>query len=91
MILGHHQVDVAPLNETLPNELARPGLRLLVVPIGGAPATPNIDVTSTAVQAMLEGFLQTGVHVGKTLSWQTLGFGKRRRDTLHIRPMEFGV
>jgi len=90
MIQGHHAIDVPPLNQELPNPLARPGIRLLVIPIGGAPATPAIDVTSTAVQAMLEGWLATGAHVGKRLAWRTLGFGVRRRDTLHIRPMEFG-
>src|SRR5580658_29963 len=88
MIHAHHSVDVPPLNQSLPNDLARPGLRMYVTPIGGLPATPIVDVTSSAVIAMLEGWLVSGAHVGKRLDWQTKGFGRRRRDTLHIRPLD---
>jgi len=86
-VQGHHQVDVPPLGQEAPHPLQRPGVRLLVSPIGGVPATATIDVTSTAVIAMLDGFLKSGAHVGKRLDWRATGFGLRRRDTLHLRPI----
>jgi hypothetical protein len=87
-IQGHHAVDVPPLGEEYPHPLQRVGVRLLVRPIGGLPATPAIDVTSSAVIAMLEAFLHSGTHIGKRLDWKATGFGVRRRDTLHIRPLD---
>lgn len=64
----------------------RPGVRLMTMPVADGPDLWTIDVTSDVVNAMLEGFLATGAHVGKVLSWQSRGFGVHRRDTIRITP-----
>jgi hypothetical protein len=46
----------------------------------------TIDVTSTQAMAMLEGFLGSGAHAGKILSWRARGFGVRRKDSIRITP-----
>lgn len=89
-VLGHHAIDVPALGSELPYTDTRPGIRLLVRPIGGSPDCWTIDVTSTAMHAMLEGFLQTGNHAGLRLAWRSKGFGVKRRDTLHLRPLQPG-
>ncbi|HKD78796.1 MAG TPA: hypothetical protein VKH81_03835 [Candidatus Angelobacter sp.] len=83
---GSHQTTVPALGDGLTDPAARPGIRLQVHPIATSTPVYLLDVTSSAVQAMLEGFLRSGVATGKFLSWESRGFGARRRDTLHIRP-----
>jgi len=82
-IAGFHPVLVPDRTAAPDAAVTRDGIRLLVTPVAGLPPTPTIDVTSTAALAMLEGFLGSGAHVGKTLTWRSLGFSSRRRDTLH--------
>lgn len=81
---GHHAVEVPAAGQGLVVSSARPGIRLITQPVDASTPLYLIDVTSTAVQAMLEGFLGSGVAVGKVLSWQSKGAGVRRRDTIHI-------
>jgi len=84
-LTGHH-ADVVPAEGAgVGGANGRPGVRLMVHPVATARPVYLLDVTSTAVQAMLEGFLRTGVAEGKFLSWSTSGFGRRRRDTIHIK------
>jgi len=89
-VLAHHPIDVPPLNSQPPYENARAGVRLLVRPVGSSPDVYTVDVTSTQVQAMLEGFLRTGNHVAQRLSWRSRGYGVRRKDTIHLRPLKPG-
>lgn len=89
-VLGHHDIEVPPLGAATPPTETRAGLRLLVQPITPADLPWSIDVTSTKVQAMLEGFLKSGVHVSQRLGWRSSGFGVHRRDTLHLRPLQPG-
>jgi hypothetical protein len=84
---GHHPILVPPMGQELPMGEGRPGVRLLCRPLEGCPDVSNIDVTSTAAIAMLEGFLATGRQIGKRLAWRSRGHGVLRRDTLHIRPV----
>jgi len=86
-ITHHHVIDVPPLGQAMPHPQARVGVRLLVRPLEPSLGVTAIDITSTQAIAMLEGFLQTGAHVGKRLSWQARGFGVRRHDTIHIQPI----
>jgi hypothetical protein len=86
----HQATEVPPMGSEPPVSDARPGLRLFTRPVGATPFYPTIDVTSSAAQAMLEGFLRTGRHVGKCISWQSRGYGVRRKDTIHIRPLQPG-
>lgn len=86
-VTHHHVIDIPPLGQAMPHPEARVGLRLLVRPLESSPDVRAIDITSTQAIAMLEGFLQTGAHVGKRLSWQARGYGVRRHDTLHIQPI----
>ena len=89
-ILGHHPVDVAPLGEEPPYSSERAGLRLLVQPLSDPNLPWAIDVTSSQVMAMLEGFLATGQHYGLRLAWRSRGFGSLRKDTIHLRPLNQG-
>jgi hypothetical protein len=57
----------------------------MTYPVAGEEYFPVIDVTSTAAIAMLEGFLRSGVGVGRVIGWHGRGRGKRRRDTIFIR------
>lgn len=82
---GHFSTVVPPEGAGFDESNARPGLRIMVDPVATAYPVHLIDITSSAVQAMLEGFLQSGVATGKLLSWQSRGFGRRRRDTLRLR------
>ncbi len=86
-IQGHLPIQVPPLNQPFPSELGQPGVRLLTRPLVSPEGPYVIDVTSSAVNAMLEGFLKSGAHVGKRLSWSSRGFGIRRRDTVKIEPL----
>jgi hypothetical protein len=86
-IQAHHAIDVPAISDELPYSDPRPGTRLLVRPIEGDDLPWTIDVTSTQAQAMLEGFLRSGNHVGLRLSWRSRGFGTRRKDTIHLRPV----
>lgn len=86
VILDHHAITVPAEDSPSQGNQGRDGLRLIVMPISHGAPFPTIDVTSSAAVAMLEGFLYSGVAVGKHLSWETRGFGARRRDTLHIHP-----
>ena len=90
-ILGHHPVDVPPLGEEPPYSSERAGLRLLVQPLSDPNLPWAIDVTSSQVMAMLEGFLATGQHYGLRLSWRSRGFGSLRKDTIHLRPLNQGT
>jgi len=67
-ILAHHPVDVPPLGEEPPYSSERVGLRLLVQPLSDPNLPWAIDVTSSQVMAMLDGFLGTGQHYGMRLS-----------------------
>lgn len=89
-ILAHHAIDVPAIAGDLTPSDARPGTRLLVRPIEGDQLPWTIDVTSTQAQAMLEGFLRSGNHVGLRLSWRSRGFGVLRKDTIHLRPVRPG-
>lgn len=82
---GHFSIVVPPEGAGFDETNARPGLRLMVEPVATSRPVHLIDITSSAVQAMLEGFLQSGVATGKLLSWQSRGFGRRRRDTIRLR------
>jgi hypothetical protein len=84
---GSHAVEVPPIAGLGIGEVARPGVRLLTMPLTQSPPFYTIDITSTQVQAMLEGFLGTGAGIGKILSWRARGFGSLRKDTIRIRPM----
>jgi hypothetical protein len=75
------------MGEVSPASPARPGVRLWVRDLAPGGELRTIDITSTAALAMLEGFLYSGMHVGKSLSWRSLGYGVRRRDTLGIKPL----
>lgn len=83
-IAGFHPTQVPPLDASSGETQPRDGIRLLVYPVDGIPNTATIDITSTAVIAMLDGFLANGLHIGKVLSWRSLGFSSRRRDTLRF-------
>jgi hypothetical protein len=83
-IIGHHATEIVPESGLANGEAPRPGLRLLVHPVAMLEPVTAIDIASTAVQAMLEGFLAAGVASGRLLSWRASGFGVRRRDTLII-------
>jgi hypothetical protein len=78
-------VEVPPEGGATEASPARPGLRLYVHPVSTAEHVTSIDITSTAAQAMLEGFLRSGIAAGKYLSWQSAGFGPRRRDTVILK------
>jgi hypothetical protein len=79
-------VEVPPIAGLADGESPRPGLRLVTTPVAGGPALFTIDITSTQAMAMLEGFLGSGAHVGKILSWRARGFGVRRKDSIRITP-----
>ena len=89
-VLGHHPTEVAPLGAATPPAETRSGLRLLVRPITPTDMPWAIDITSTQVQAMLEGFLRSGIHLQQRLGWRSRGFGVHRRDTIHLRPLRPG-
>ncbi|MGH7841155.1 MAG: hypothetical protein ACRETD_14800 [Steroidobacteraceae bacterium] len=86
-IIGHHEISVPPLGSEQPLPPGRRGIRLLCRPVAGDLGWYTIDVTSTAALAMLEGYLGSGNHVGKVLTWSARGFGVRRRDTLRLTPI----
>lgn len=44
-----------------------------------------VDVTCSQPRAMLEGFLQNGVLVGRAITFRASGRGPTRRDTIHIK------
>ena len=84
LVHGWHPVQVPALAGQPAGELGRPGIRLLVTPVSGAAGVNAIELTSTAAIAMLEGFLASGIAIGKRLSWQSRGAGVHRRDTIQI-------
>lgn len=75
---------VPPIGGATVENPARPAIRLITMPIAGGPQLYVIDVVSTQAQAMLEGFLANGLHVGKMLSWRSKGYGVLRKDTIRI-------
>ena len=77
-------IEVPAIGGVTDTTPSRPGVRLFVAPVPGGPSLYTIDVTSTQAIAMLEGFLATGNHVGKVLSWSAKGFGVLRRDTIRL-------
>jgi hypothetical protein len=79
--------ELAPLGSPYPPTETRPGTRLIVQPVSSPELPWSIDIVSTQVQAMLEGFLSTGVAINKRLGWRSRGFGSQRKDTIHLRPM----
>jgi hypothetical protein len=81
---SHCAIDIPPIGGATADDPPRPGVRLFVAPVDGGPALYTIDITSTQTMAMLEGFLHSGVHVGKILSWRAKGFGVLRRDTIRL-------
>jgi len=86
LVLGHHAISVPPEGEESQGNAGRDGLRLVVMPLTHGAPMPTIDITSSAAIAMLEGFLSSGAIEGKHISWESSGFGARRRDTIHIAP-----
>ena len=89
-ILAHHEILIPPIGGETDTSPPRAGLRLLVRPLEGTDLPWHFDVTSTQVRAMLEGYLATGNHVGLRLSWSSRGFGSKRKDTIHLRPLQPG-
>jgi hypothetical protein len=83
---GSQAVEVPPLVGLGDGESPRPGVRLLTTPVAGGPQLFTIDITSSQTRAMLEGFLGSGAHAGKILSWRARGFGVRRKDSIRITP-----
>ena len=81
---GSHANMVPAKGEGVASSNARPGIRLQVHPEATDQPVYLIDITSSALQAMLEGFLRSGIANGKLLSWESHGFGARRRDTVHL-------
>lgn len=77
-------IEVPPIGGATPENPARPGVRLITMPVADGPQHYVIDVVSTQAQAMLEGFLANGLHVGKRLSWRSKGYGVLRKDTIRI-------
>lgn len=88
-ILSHHETEVPAMGESQEAPIGRPATRLIVRPLGDSPFYDTIDVTSTQARAMLEGYLRTGAHVGKSLSWVSRGTGKYRRDSIMLKPVRF--
>ena len=86
-IVSHHAIDVPPLGEEPPYSSERPGLRLIVQPVSDPTLPWTIDITSTRVMAMLEGFLATGRHYNMQLAWSSRGFGVGRKDTVSLKPL----
>lgn len=86
-ILSSHAVDLPALGDGTNLADARPAIRLIVRSLGDSPYYDTIDITSTAAIAMLEGWLHSGAHVGKALSWVSRGSGRYRRDTIILAPM----
>jgi hypothetical protein len=89
-IQAHHEIMVPPIGGETETSPARAATRLLVRPLEGEDLPWHLDVTSTQVRTMLEGFLATGNHVGLRLSWRSRGFGSTRKDTIHLRPLRPG-
>jgi hypothetical protein len=85
MIEHHSAVEVPPLGQEPGAADSRPGIRLYVSAIATPEPVHMIDITSTAVIAMLEGFLQSGTANGRYLTWRSSGFGPRRHDTVILR------
>lgn len=77
-------IEVPPIGGATDSNPARPGVRLITMPVEGGPQHYVIDIVSTQAQAMLEGFLASGVHIGKRLSWRSKGYGVLRKDTIRI-------
>jgi hypothetical protein len=86
-ILNYERITVPPIGGATATSPGQPGLRLTCRPADGSPGPVMIDVTSTAVIAQLEPWLQSGLHVGRVLSWRSHGFGVLRRDTVSFAPM----
>lgn len=86
-VVGHHQTEVVDLVTDPTNPTTRQGIRLLCQPIDPWYPGWTIDVTSSAAMAMLEGFLSQGLTLGRRLSFETRGYGARRRDTIRIKPL----
>lgn len=86
-ILAHHEVQVPALGENQDGPAGRPGIRLIVRPLGDSPFYDTIDITSTQAIAMLEGYLRSGAHVGKAITWRSGGTGAHRRDTIMLKPV----
>jgi hypothetical protein len=83
-IHGSAPVEVPPIAGLAAGEAPRPGIRLFTTPVAGGPQLFTVDITSTQVIAMLEGFLGSGSLAGKILSWRARGFGVRRKDSIRI-------
>lgn len=79
-IEGWHPSELPAESETTAGAPGRLAIRLLVYPIKTTEPIFSIDITSSAVIAMLEGFLRNGSAIGKYLSWRSWGFGSKRRD-----------
>lgn len=47
----------------------------------------HVDITSTQVHAMLDGFLRLGTIHGKAVEFRSRGIGAIRRDSVHLKPM----
>jgi hypothetical protein len=83
-IHGSHPTIVPPLDGSPLAAEARAGVRLLGHPVEMADPSYMIDMTTTAGLAMLEGFVATGNHLNRVISWQSRGWGVRRRDTIRL-------
>ena len=89
-VYWHQQTEIPALGTDPPSDVMFPATRLFVRPLDSTPPYTTLDVVSSATRAMLEGFLQSGIHVNRRIGWKAQGWGVRRKDTLHIRPLKPG-
>lgn len=61
-----------------------PTIRLFTRRLDKQSPAAYVDVTCSQPQAMLEGFLRSGVLIGKAVTFRASGRGPTRRDTIHI-------
>lgn len=61
-------------------------IRLHTTRLDKASKMVHVDITSTQVHAMLDGFLRLGTIHGKAVEFRSRGIGAMRRDSLHLKP-----
>jgi len=71
--------------DTAPTPL--PTIRLYTRRLDKPSKMTHVDITTTQVQAMLDGFLRLGTIGGKAVEFRSRGQGPTRRDSVHIRPI----
>lgn len=72
-------------NDTTPTPLST--IRLYTRRLDKPSKMTHVDVTTTQVQAMLDGFLRVGTIGGKAVEFRARGQGAQRRDSIHIKPI----